>query len=239
MLQFLEETETCSNSEADNFHHRPKARKPIYRVRQSQGPSRPHISSVTSNFKERGDKIDSVRPTCSARPASCISSSVCVSSPWRVRRGPSGAPLAPQRRRWRGIYGRGPDPASAFFRRRATFFRTPDLDAKYGGSRNLGHHDRDLPAIIDPRDGRTTPCGSTVSRPLRAPTKNLPLPSPASPAEDSATAPPDRGTGSPTDPTRTRAGRAIRSSAKHVAGAVDGQAPAPTPSFPRPPADPG
>ena len=146
MLQFLEETETCSNSEADNFHHRPKARKPIYRARQSQGPSRPHISSVTSNFKERGDKIDSVRLACLARPASCISSSVCVSSRWRLRRGPSGAPLAPQRRRWRGIYGWGPDPASAFFRDLPTFFRTPDSHAKCGGSRNLSHHPRDRPA---------------------------------------------------------------------------------------------
>ena len=59
----------------------------------SNGPNRPHISSVTIDFKERDTNETGCALTSSARPASSISIVILRLVTLAIAAGPSGAPL--------------------------------------------------------------------------------------------------------------------------------------------------
>ncbi|HHL21760.1 MAG TPA: hypothetical protein ENJ52_09560 [Aliiroseovarius sp.] len=64
------------------LHHRTEALVARHAgVDPSNEPNRPHISSVTNNFKERQTKQTEMRPNFSARPACLICILVCVALP--------------------------------------------------------------------------------------------------------------------------------------------------------------
>ena len=92
------------------------------RMIHRNGPNRPHISSVTSDFKERRDKSDRVRPNFSARPASSISVFFLASRCRKARLAPRRCISAPP---VRGYLRPGVGVRKGFFAERCVFFSTP------------------------------------------------------------------------------------------------------------------